>query len=110
MRCIKFCDFEIQIDHLVLTRRPDLVLINKKKGTCHLVNFINPVDHSENKRKQKDRYLDLTRSEEPKKLEYENDDNTNCNWCTWNRPQSPLKKTGGIGNQKSQYHSDHSIV
>ena len=24
-------DFEIQIDHLILARRPDLVLINKKK-------------------------------------------------------------------------------
>ena len=32
-----FCDFEIQKDHLIPTRRPELVLINNKKITCHFV-------------------------------------------------------------------------
>ena len=38
-------DFEIQTDHLIPARRPDLVLINKKKRTCHYVNFVVSVDN-----------------------------------------------------------------
>ena len=32
-------DVEMQTDHLITTRRKDMVLINKKKKTCHLVDF-----------------------------------------------------------------------
>ena len=38
-------DFEIQKDHLIPARRPDLLLINKKKRTCQLVGFAVSVDH-----------------------------------------------------------------
>ena len=41
---------------------------------------------------------------------HEGDGDTSCNWCTWNRPQMPGKKTGGTLIQtKNQNHSDHSI-
>ena len=32
-------DFEIQIDHLIPARRPDIVLVRKKKRFYHLVDF-----------------------------------------------------------------------
>ncbi len=38
-------DFEIHTDHLVSARRPDLIIINKKKRTCKIVDFAVPVDH-----------------------------------------------------------------
>ena len=38
-------DFEIEKDHLISARGPDLVLIDKKKRTCHLVDFTIPMDH-----------------------------------------------------------------
>ena len=38
-------DFEIQTDHLILVRRPDLVLINKIKRTYHFVNFAVMASH-----------------------------------------------------------------
>ena len=38
-------DFEIQTDHLIPARRPDLVLIDKKRKNRHLVNFAVPADH-----------------------------------------------------------------
>ena len=38
--------FGIQTDHLILTRRPDLVLRNKDKRIWYLVNLAVPVDHS----------------------------------------------------------------
>ena len=50
-------DFEIQMDHLISARRIDLVLIYKKKITCHLVYFVLPTDQSENKRKWKERLI-----------------------------------------------------
>ena len=56
-------DFDIQTDHLISARRPYLMIINKKKRTCRIVNFSVPADHrikligSEKKNK----YLDLAR-------------------------------------------------
>ena len=42
-------DFDIQTDHLISARRPDLVRINnnnnKKKRTCKIVNFTVPGDY-----------------------------------------------------------------
>ena len=39
------CSFQIQTDHLILARRTDQVLINKKNRICHLVDFDVPADH-----------------------------------------------------------------
>ena len=39
------------------TRRPNLVLINKGKKPCHLVNFAVQENHNENKRKRKNRKM-----------------------------------------------------
>ena len=57
MTCKIIWDFEIQMDHLILARRPDFVLINKKKRTCLLVDFAVSADHNlklkESKKKDK---------------------------------------------------------
>ena len=57
-------DFNIQTDHLIPARRPDLIIINKKKRICKIV----PADHKINLKEceKKDKYLDLAR--ELKKL------------------------------------------
>ena len=50
-------------DHLVSVRTPDLIIINKKKRTCKIVDFAILVD-SKIKLKaceKKDKYLDLAR-------------------------------------------------
>ena len=60
-------DFNIQTDHLIPARRPDLIIINKRKRICKIVDFAVPVDHRINlKESEKDKYLDLAR--ELKKL------------------------------------------
>ena len=41
-------DFEIQIDPLLPARRPDLVKVNKKKGTCRLVVLAVPTNQRRN--------------------------------------------------------------
>ena len=61
-------DFDIHTDHLVSARRPDLIIINKKKRTCKIVDFAVPANHRIKLKEceKKDKYLDLAR--ELKKL------------------------------------------
>ena len=54
----------IQTVHLIPARRPDLIIINKKKKRiCKIVDFAVPVDHRINLKEseKKDKYLDLAR-------------------------------------------------
>ena len=39
-------EFDIHTDHLISARRPDLIIINKKrkKRTCKIVDFLVPAD------------------------------------------------------------------
>ena len=56
--------FNIQMDLLIPARRPDLVIINKKKKRiCKIVDFAVPADHRINLKEteKKDKYLDLAR-------------------------------------------------
>ena len=61
-------DFDIQTDHLILARRPDLIIINQKKKIFKIVDFAVPADHRIKLKEceKKDKYLDLVR--ELKKL------------------------------------------
>ena len=61
-------DFNIQTDHLIPARRPDLIIINKRKRICKIVDFAVPADHRINLKEseKKDKYLDLAK--ELKKL------------------------------------------
>ena len=56
-------DFNIQTDHLIPARRPDLIIINKKKKICKIVDFAVPADpRIILKESEKiDKYLDLAR-------------------------------------------------
>ena len=55
-------NFEIQSDPLISAKRPDLVIINKKKRTCRIVDFAVPADHRvKMKENKKDKYLELAR-------------------------------------------------
>ena len=62
------CDFNIQTNHLIPARRPDLIIINKKMRICKIVDFAVLVDHRINLKEseKKDKYLNLAR--EIKKL------------------------------------------
>ena len=55
--------FNIQTNHLILARRPGLIIINKRKRICKIVDFVFPVDHIINLKESEknDKYLDLVR-------------------------------------------------
>ena len=54
-------DFDIHTDHLISARRPDLIIINKKKRTCKIVDFTVPADHRIKLKEceKKDKYFNL---------------------------------------------------
>ena len=56
-------DFDIQTNHLISARRPDFIIIKKKKRTCNIVNFAVPADHriKLKESEKKDKYLGLDR-------------------------------------------------
>ncbi len=56
------------MDNLISARRPDLIIINKKKRTCKIVDFAVPADHRIKLKEceKRNKYLDL--ASELKKL------------------------------------------
>ena len=62
-------DFDIQTDHLISARRPDLIIITPHQmRICKIVDFAVPADHRIKLKEceKKDKYLDFAR--ELKKL------------------------------------------
>ena len=61
-------DFEIRMDHLILARQPNLIIIHKKERTCRIVDFAVLADHRVKLKEceKRDKYLNLAR--ELKKL------------------------------------------
>ena len=67
----RLLNFDIQMNHLISVRRPDLIIIKKKKKEkkiCKIINFTVPTDHRIKLKEcgKRDKYLDLAR--ELKKL------------------------------------------
>ena len=56
-------DCSIQTYHVIEARRPDLVLVDKKRGTCKIIDFAIPGgSRIEEKEKEKvEKYQDLRR-------------------------------------------------
>ena len=47
-------DFSFQTDHVIKARRPDLVIVDKKRRTCKIIDFAVPGDSRvEEKEKEK---------------------------------------------------------
>ena len=90
-------DFDIQTDHLISTRRPDLIIINRKKKIYKIINFAVLADHRIKLKEceKKDTYLDLAR-ELKKTMEHAGGNYTNNNWCVWNSSKRITKGTGGL--------------
>ena len=113
-------DFEIKIDHLISTRRSDLVTVKKKKKkkkkrkrekvtNCGLRCFSRL--QNKIKRMRKLRWMPRPYQRTKKKMEYEGDVYTNHNWYTWNNPQRIGKRTGGLRNKRtSGFHPYYSIL
>ena len=102
--------FEIQANHLILARQPDLVTDNNKKRTYQIVDFGILAAHrlKLKESEKRDKYLDLVR-ELKKTMEHEGDNDTNCNWDTWNNSQRIGKTTEKLGNESGD-HTDYNML
>ena len=106
-------NFEIQTDHLILTRQPDPVIVNKKEKknllNSELCHSSRP--QNEHQRKQKERQAFTPCQKTKKAVVHEGNSDTNWNLCTWNNPKSLAKGAGRVGNRRtSQDHLNYSIV
>ena len=91
-------NFELGIDHLILVRRLDLEIINKKKLSYS--GFNRPRKHrKKNQRKQKERQVFRSCHRSKKAVKYEGDSDTNHHWRAWNSPKRLGKGTGRVGNR-----------
>ena len=73
-------NFDVQTDHKISARRPDLKIINKKRHR-KIVDFAVPADHriKLKETEKKNKYLDID-WEWKKIMEHEGDNYTNCHW------------------------------
>ena len=98
-------DFNIQTDHLIPAKRPDLIIINKRKRICKIVDFAVPADHRINLKEseKKDKYLDLAR-ELKKTVEHESNywrlEKTCCHSNSSEKPSAntDVKNSRGVNN------------
>ena len=104
-------NLDIQTDHIISARRPDFIIIDRKKRTCKIVDLVVSTDHRVKlKRSEKnDKYLDFTW--EVKKMELENDGYVSYNCHPGYSHQRTYKRTGGLGNKKtSGDHPNYCII
>ena len=95
-------NFMIQTGHLIVPRRPNLVIVNKKNRTCRIVDFAVPVDHRIKLKESEKRgkYFDLARELKKKTMEHEGDGDTNCSWGLQYSHQRIDKVAGGLQNKR----------
>ena len=54
-------DFSIQTDHVIEARRPDLVVVDKKRRTCKIIDFAVTGDSRSKEKEKIEKYQDLRR-------------------------------------------------
>ena len=90
-------------DHLIPARRPDLIIINKRKRICKIVDFAVSAELQNKiwrKVEKKDKYLDLAK-EFKKTVEHESNDCANCDWCVRYSNWRIIKGPGGLGSWRT---------
>ena len=91
-----FWDFEIQTDPPLSARRPDLIIVKKRKRIGRIVDLAVPADDRVKMKEgeKKDKYQDLA-------VEHESGIYNNCNRCSWYNHQMINKETRGFGNNQT---------
>ena len=84
----------IKTDHQVLARRPDIVIINKKKEILPNSRLCHPSrPPSKNQRKLKESQLlgPCQKTKKKQTMEHEGDNDTNYNWYARNYPKDLIE-------------------
>ena len=94
--------FEIQTDHLISARRPDLVIVKKKKENLPNRGICRPGwPQSKIERRQKEGKVPRRCSRIEKTMEHECGVDSNCNRCARHGHQRIGTEAGELGNKKT---------
>ena len=75
--CKILWDFSIQTDHVIEARRPDFIVVDKKRRTCKIIDFALPGDSRiGEKKKKEDRKVSRSKRGVTEDLECESEDYT----------------------------------
>ena len=100
-------DFGIQMDNVILTRKTDLVVINNKMRTYHLIDVSVATNRRRKILKKQKIVIGLDLVRERKNCKHLSDSDTNCSWYDWNCQKMLRKKIGESENQsKNRDHQD----
>ena len=98
-------EFQIETDHLISARRPDLITVNKKKRTLPNCGFCRPswLQGKTGRKQIKDLAWELKRNRKRK-----SDSDTTCNGCAWYSHQRIDKVVWELGYKKTnRNHSNY---
>ena len=99
-------DFELRTHHLILAKRPELVIVYRKRKPAKTNRPQSKIE------RQKERLVSRPRKRAIKTtMEHENDGDTNCNWRYCFSHRRIGKGTGRLGNGRtSRDHPNYSII
>lgn len=82
--CKVFQDFTVQTYHVITSRRPDLIIVDKERNECQIIDFALPYNaRAYDKEEEKvDKYL-VKETEES--VKYENEGSCSKNWSFENQ-------------------------
>ena len=108
------CSYWTQMKDYPLTQETTRYYYNQQKKEnlpiCGICRPVWPLSKIERKRK-KDKYLDLPRELKKKIVEHESNGYTNSRWCSWYSWQRFVKKTRGLGSKRIiGDHPNYSIT
>ena len=83
-------DFNIQTDHVIQHRRPDIVVLYKNERKCHLIDIAVPGD-KRIELKEQEKIDNYTKLKQEVKKNLELISSCGCSSCNWN-PRSDIKK------------------
>ena len=91
--CKLLWDFSIQTDHVIQARRPDVILIDKGKKECKIIDIAIPYDSRANATEMEkiEKYQDLAR-EVQRLWKHANESHSYYNRCTWDDPEETFQK------------------
>ena len=95
-KCKILWDVSIQTDYIIEARRPDMIVVDKVKKYCEIIDFAIPYD---SKRTRENRKVPRSAERVKENVEYESKHHTNCNRSDGSNSKEAAEKIRAVGNK-----------